>query len=107
MLVAPRGLPSLREVGKPWRRDLRRRDAFAKRRAMYAARGEVGYVEPVVLAPPAPLTLEAVGRIAAGAPVVLGADVAARCAASLALLRELDDAGRTVYGLNTGCGPLC
>jgi histidine ammonia-lyase len=62
---------------------------------------------PVVLAPPAPLTLEDVGRIAAGAPVALGPAVAERCMASARQVAALLRAGRVVYGLNTGCGPLC
>jgi histidine ammonia-lyase len=62
---------------------------------------------PVVLAPPTPLTLEALGHIAAGAPVVLGHDVAERLEASHRQLLALLRSGRIVYGLNTGCGPLC
>src|SRR5579885_3243877 len=61
----------------------------------------------VVLAPPAPLTLEDLGRIAAGARVALGPHVAQRCAASAQQVAALLRAGRVVYGLNTGCGPLC
>jgi len=61
----------------------------------------------IVLAPPAPLTLEVLGRIAAGAPVALGAAVPERLAASHRQLVALARAGRVVYGLNTGCGPLC
>ena len=73
---------------------------------MYASVETEG--EPtVVLAPPAPLELEAVGRIAAGAPVALGADARERLAASHRQLLGLARAGRVVYGLNTGCGPLC
>ncbi|HLK12185.1 MAG TPA: aromatic amino acid ammonia-lyase [Candidatus Binatia bacterium] len=62
---------------------------------------------PVVLAPPAPLALEDLGRIAAGAPAALGPEVAARCAASQRQVETLLRSGRVVYGLNTGCGPLC
>ena len=61
----------------------------------------------VTLAPPAPLTVEALAVIAAGAPVALGSHVRARLEASHRQLAELFRAGRTVYGLNTGCGPLC
>ncbi|HYR95920.1 MAG TPA: aromatic amino acid ammonia-lyase [Candidatus Binatus sp.] len=61
----------------------------------------------VVLAPPAPLTPEAVGRIAAGAPLALGDGVRARLEASHRQLLALARSGRVVYGLNTGCGPLC
>ncbi len=73
---------------------------------MYAP-GEEAYERVVALAPPAALTLEAVGLVAAGASVALGPAVRARLEASHALLRELEHAGRTIYGLNTGCGPLC
>jgi len=62
---------------------------------------------PVVIAPPAALALEDVGRIAAGAPVALGPEVAARLDASRRQVDALASAGRIVYGLNTGCGPLC
>jgi histidine ammonia-lyase len=54
-----------------------------------------------------PLTLEAVGRIAAGAPAVLGEGVRERLVASHDQLLALARSGRVVYGLNTGCGPLC
>src|SRR2546427_2515205 len=63
--------------------------------------------DAILLAPPEPLTLEALGRIAAGAPVVLGGGVRSRLEASHAQLVALARSGRTVYGLNTGCGPLC
>jgi len=61
----------------------------------------------VVIAPPEPLSLEALGRIAAGAPVALAAGVAERLAASHRQMLALSRADRVVYGLNTGCGPLC
>jgi len=63
--------------------------------------------DAVLLAPPEPLTLEAVARIAAGAPVTIGDGVRNRLEASHAQLVALARSGRTVYGLNTGCGPLC
>lgn len=62
---------------------------------------------PVVLAPPAPLTLEELGRIAAGASVVLDARTRDRLDASHRQLLAMAESGQTVYGLNTGCGPLC
>jgi histidine ammonia-lyase len=61
----------------------------------------------VVIAPPEPLALEALGRIAAGAPVLLGPGVHERIAASHRQMLGLSRADRIVYGLNTGCGPLC
>ena len=61
----------------------------------------------VVIAPPEPLALEALGRIAAGAPVALGAGVFERLVASHRQMLGLSSADRIVYGLNTGCGPLC
>jgi histidine ammonia-lyase len=61
----------------------------------------------VVITPPAPLALEALGRIATGAPVALGAGVHERLVASHRQMLGLSRADRIVYGLNTGCGPLC
>jgi len=61
----------------------------------------------VVIAPPEPLALETLGRIAAGAPVALGAGVHERLVASHRQMLGLSRADRIVYGLNTGCGPLC
>src|SRR5205814_647271 len=83
-------------------RDFRPSDSVPR---VYAA-GERAE-DAVVLAPPEPLTLEALGRIAAGAAVVLGDRVRSRLEASHAQLVALARSGRTVYGLNTGCGPLC
>jgi histidine ammonia-lyase len=71
------------------------------------ALGQTEAERPVVLAPPAPLTIEVVGRVAAGAPVALGPEVAARLTASHRQLERLLASGRVVYGLTTGCGPLC
>ena len=53
------------------------------------------------------LALEAVGRIAAGARVMLDAPAPDRLARSHRQLESLARAGRVIYGLNTGCGPLC
>src|SRR5262245_7670054 len=55
----------------------------------------------------APLTLEAVDRIASGAPVMLDTAARERLVRSHRQLATLVAAGRVVYGLNTGCGPLC
>jgi histidine ammonia-lyase len=63
--------------------------------------------QPILLAPPAALTPEALARIAAGERVALGDGVRARCEASHRQLLALAASGRVVYGLNTGCGPLC
>jgi histidine ammonia-lyase len=62
---------------------------------------------PIVLAPPAPLELESVAAIAGGAGVALGPGVRERLVASHRQLLALAESGRVVYGLNTGCGPLC
>ena len=62
---------------------------------------------PEILGGVAPLTLEAVDRIAAGAPVVLDTTARERLVRSHRQLATLVAAGRVVYGLNTGCGPLC
>jgi len=75
-------------------------------RAVQAA-GDTAERAPVVFAPPAPFALEDVGRVAGGAPVVLGAGVRAQLDASHRQLLALAASGRTIYGLNTGCGPLC
>jgi histidine ammonia-lyase len=53
------------------------------------------------------LALDAVARIAAGAPVRLDPAACARMLGSHRQLETLAKAGRVVYGLNTGCGPLC
>jgi histidine ammonia-lyase len=63
--------------------------------------------EAVLLAPPESFTLDALGRVADGAPVALGDGVRERLEASHRQLVELARSGRVVYGLNTGCGPLC
>jgi histidine ammonia-lyase len=61
----------------------------------------------VSLSPPAPLTLDDLDRIARGATVSLGDGVRDRLVASHRQLETLAKSGRVVYGLNTGCGPLC
>src|SRR5262249_47935447 len=61
----------------------------------------------VVLAPPAPLALQDLGRLAAGAAVEVDAGVPARMRASQRQVEALLRSGRAVYGLNTGVGPLC
>ncbi|HJW69789.1 MAG TPA: aromatic amino acid ammonia-lyase, partial [Candidatus Binatia bacterium] len=53
------------------------------------------------------LALDAVARIAGGAPVRLEAGAAERMRRSHRQLELLAKDGRVVYGLNTGCGPLC
>jgi len=73
---------------------------------VYAYR-ETSAAPSILLAPPAPLTLEALARIAAGERVALGDGVRARCEASHRQLLALAASDRVVYGLNTGCGPLC
>src|SRR5258705_10344119 len=84
---------------------MRARDASGSVAHVLATRAAEATV--VTLAPPAPLSIEALGVIAAGAPVALGPDVRAQLAASHRQLAELLRSGRTVYGLTTGCGPLC
>jgi histidine ammonia-lyase len=63
--------------------------------------------DAVLVSPPEPFTLDALGRVADGAPVVLGGAVRERLEASHRQLVALARSGRVVYGLNTGCGPLC
>lgn len=60
-----------------------------------------------MLAPPDDVRIEEVGWVAAGAPVALADGVAERMTASSAALADAVAAGRVVYGLTTGCGPLC
>jgi histidine ammonia-lyase len=73
---------------------------------MYAV-GRTSEAARVVLAPPVPLTLAALGRIVSGEAVVLGDDVHRRLSASHEQLMALAEAGHVIYGVNTGCGPLC
>ena len=61
----------------------------------------------VVLAPPALLTLDEVARVAGGARVQVAGDVWPRVEAAHAQFRQLQGSERLVYGVNTGCGPLC
>jgi histidine ammonia-lyase len=63
--------------------------------------------ESVVLAPPEKVPLEDVVRVAGGARVAVAPGVWPRMEASLALFRRLQSGERLVYGVNTGCGPLC
>jgi len=60
-----------------------------------------------VLAPPAPLALDDVGRVAQGARVRVADAAWRRVEAAHAQFRRLQGADRLVYGVNTGCGPLC
>ena len=60
----------------------------------------------VVLAPPCPLTVEQLEAVTAGASVALDAGARNRLESSHHQLRRLAESGRTIYGLNTGCGPL-
>jgi len=53
------------------------------------------------------LALDAVARIATGAAVRLDPAARGRMADSHRQVETLAKAGRVVYGLNTGCGPLC
>ena len=73
---------------------------------MYAG-GETARDAGIVLAPPGHLELDALAAIAAGAQTTVGLTVRRRLEASHAQLTALAAAGRVVYGLNTGCGPLC
>jgi histidine ammonia-lyase len=63
--------------------------------------------EAIVLAPPAPLALEDVVRVAGGARVRVAESVWPRMEAAHAQFRRLQASDRLVYGVNTGCGPLC
>src|SRR5690606_17220246 len=61
----------------------------------------------ITIAPPAALTLEDVGAVAAGARAVAGPGVAERMLRALRQLEARAAGGDAIYGYNTGCGPLC
>jgi histidine ammonia-lyase len=61
----------------------------------------------ITIAPPAPLRLEDVGAVAAGASVVVGPAVAERMLRACRQLETQAASGTAIYGFNTGCGPLC
>jgi histidine ammonia-lyase len=63
--------------------------------------------EAIVLAPPAMLSLDDVARVAGGARLRVADDVWPRVEAAHAQFRRLQGSERLVYGVNTGCGPLC
>ena len=63
--------------------------------------------EPVELAPPAPLSLDALVRVARGACVRIADAVWPRVEAAHEQFRRVQASDRLVYGVNTGCGPLC
>jgi histidine ammonia-lyase len=63
--------------------------------------------ETILLAPPAPLSLEALVRIARGAKVAVAAGAWPRVEAAHAQFLRLQASDRLLYGVNTGCGPLC
>jgi histidine ammonia-lyase len=63
--------------------------------------------EPVLIAPPSVLALEDVVRVARGAPMAVADAVWARVDAAHAQFRRLQASDQLVYGINTGCGPLC
>jgi histidine ammonia-lyase len=62
--------------------------------------------DTVVLAPPAPASLEDVVAIARGARLAFADSVWPRVEAAHAQFRRLQASDRVVYGVNTGCGPL-
>jgi histidine ammonia-lyase len=62
---------------------------------------------PITLAPPATLALEDVVRIAYGARATVDASVWPRVDAAHELFLRIASSDRLVYGVNTGCGPLC
>jgi histidine ammonia-lyase len=63
--------------------------------------------ELVELAPPAPVSLDSLVRVARGARVRFAETVWPRIAAAHAQFRRVQASDRLVYGVNTGCGPLC
>jgi len=63
--------------------------------------------EAIVLAPPAVLSLDDVARVAGGARLRVAAEVWPQVEAAYAQFCRLQASDRLVYGVNTGCGPLC
>src|SRR5262249_7111936 len=63
--------------------------------------------DAVVIAPPSPVGLGDVVRVARGAPLIVADAVWPRVDAAHAQFRRLQASDRLVYGVNTGCGPLC
>ncbi len=53
------------------------------------------------------LSLDGVQRIASGSPVALAPEALERLVRSHRQLEALMESGRVIYGLTTGCGPLC
>jgi histidine ammonia-lyase len=71
------------------------------------APGEEVADAPVVLGSPVRLTADALARVAGGGVAVLASEARAALAASHRQLEALAASGRVVYGVHTGCGPLC
>jgi histidine ammonia-lyase len=67
--------------------------------------GSVG--DGVVIAPPLPVALADVVRVAHGARLIVADTVWAHVDAAHAQFGRLQGSDRLVYGVNTGCGPLC
>jgi hypothetical protein len=63
--------------------------------------------DAVVIAPPSPVAIADVVRIARGARLVVADGVWPRVEAAHAQFVRLQASDRLVYGVNTGCGPLC
>ncbi len=62
---------------------------------------------PVILSPPATLSLDDVVRVATGSRVGIDERIWPRVEAAHELFLRLAASDRLVYGVNTGCGPLC
>jgi histidine ammonia-lyase len=67
----------------------------------------VSVSEVIVVAPPSPVAIEDVVRVAGGARMALAEAVWPRVDAAYAQFLRLQASDRLVYGVNTGCGPLC
>jgi histidine ammonia-lyase len=63
--------------------------------------------DAVVIAPPSPVALADVVRVAHGARLAVAGTVWPRVDAAYAQFVRLQGSDRLVYGVNTGCGPLC
>lgn len=79
-------------------RELQRGAAFASVR---------GVGDPIVLAPPAVLALEDVVQVARGVRLAVAEAVWSRVDAAHAQFLRLQGSNQLIYGVNTGCGPLC
>jgi histidine ammonia-lyase len=63
--------------------------------------------DAVVIAPPSPVALVELVRVARGAKLIVAEAVWPRVDAAHEQFQRLQGSDRLIYGVNTGCGPLC